>query len=145
MAQCLLEKQNHSSKIHDFISIVVQSYQNCQQSGKTDYVWKNMMTYCLEEKNCCNHYAPVKLFCFQPPPPTPPDSPGFRIKIWVIKKGRHWKMKWRKGRAGHWKIKMKGLKWLIRAGQGSIRVIKRPGQPPKIDVPGGARRGMGAE
>ena len=38
---------------------------------------------------------------------------------------------------------MKELKLLIRAGQGGNKVIKRPGQPQKSDVPGGARGGWG--
>ena len=37
---------------------------------------------------------------------------------------------------------MNGLKGLIRAGQGRNKVIKRPGQPKKIDVPVEVR-GMG--
>ena len=43
-------------------------------------------------------------------------------------------MKWKKGGA----LKNEGLKWLIRAGQGRNKVIKKPGQPPKMWCPRGA-------
>ena len=69
-------------------------------------------------------YASVILFLPQPPSL---ESPGLRGKICVTRE-------WSEKKAGHWKIK--GLKWLIRAGQGKKK-INRPGQPKKSYVPGG--------
>ena len=62
------------------------------------------------ERSCsflCN--APVKSFY-----PNPPRQPRGQRKNLCDKKGRG-TGKWSEKRAGHWKVK--GLKWLIRAGQ----------------------------
>ena len=73
--------------------------------------------------------------CFAP---IPPGQPRDQRKNLCDKKGRGTR-KWSEKRAGH--SKMKGLKWLIRAGQGRNKVIKRPGHPQKTwcprECPGG--------
>ena len=67
--------------------------------------------------------------CSAPIPPW-----GSPLVIGCDKKGRGT----RKERVGHWK--MKGLEWLIRAGQVENKLIKRPWQPPtkvmSLEMPG---------
>jgi len=64
--------------------------------------------------------------CSAPIPPV--GSPGVRGKMCVIKIGGALE---------------KRLISLYRAGQCKNKVIRRPGQPPKKVVPGGARGGWG--
>ena len=82
------------------------------------------------------HNAQVKLFWAHPP-----GSPGVREKVCVIKKGGVLENEVRKGSPSHWKVK--GLKWLIRAGQDKKKCLEDRDNSPKSDVPEGARGGGG--
>ena len=79
----------------------------------------------LFSRNFLSHNAPVKLFF-----PIPPGQPLGQRKNLCDKKGRR-TGKWCEKRAGHWKIR--GLQWLLRAGKGTNKVIRRPGQHKKSE------------
>ena len=76
----------------------------------------------LKRADAINRYAPIKMFC-------PQNSSLWGQRKNVCDKKGLGTEKRSEQLAGHWK--MKRLKYLIRAGKGRNKVIRRPGHPPK--------------